>query len=366
LFVGLVLLGVATVTAFKGHDNQPTAVADPSQLSVAAECRQALGYDARTPQERAWLQVCVHALTPPSVTPGPTDGSTSAPPVNPLTSTSTSTSTSPPTSTTTSTSAGQPPTPSSGAFPGSGNTGTPSGVALHSCATTITASGSYDGCQFNGPISVKASNVTITRSLIKGPVAAYQQSGLVIQDTTVACGCPSTSDNETPTAIMGSNFTLVRDNIYGSGHGVAVDSHVVIRDSWIHGLGGPTQAHKDGIYAGGGTDVQIIHNTIDCNDGSGGCTSAIGLLTDFSTIDHFTIQNNLLNTIGSYCFYAAGGPQKPYGSQYITFTGNHFGRSVYPKCGYYGPVTYWVSSKPGMVWSGNVWDDTGVAVPPAN
>jgi hypothetical protein len=29
-----------------------------------------------------------------------------------------------------------------------------------------------------------------------------------------------------------------------------------------------------------------------------------------------------------------------------------------------GPVTYWDSRQPGMVWSGNVWDDTGQIVNP--
>jgi hypothetical protein len=29
-------------------------------------------------------------------------------------------------------------------------------------------------------------------------------------------------------------------------------------------------------------------------------------------------------------------------------------------------VTYWDSSQPGMVWSGNVWADTGLPVAAAN
>lgn len=262
-----------------------------------------------------------------------------------------------------------PPTLSS--WPSASNTGyEPTGVTLHSCSTTITSGGTYDSCQFNGDLTVKASDVHITRSLIKGGIDsgsgfAGQQSGLVISDTTIDCGCLSQGASDTPSAIQESNFTLLRVNLYNSGHGAAVKSNVVVQDSYIHGLGGNTDAHKDAIFSGDGNNVTIRHNNIECNDGSkAGCTSAIGLLTDFGDITNYTIDNNLLNTIGSYCFYASGGPQKQYSSNHITFTNNHFGRKYSAKCGGYGPVTYWDASKPGMVWSGNVWDDTGAAVLP--
>jgi hypothetical protein len=189
-------------------------------------------------------------------------------------------------------------------------------------------------------------------------------TGLVIRDSTIDCGCPSTDDRSTPTAIQESGFTLERVEILHAGHGAAVGSNVVIRDSWIHDLGGNTQAHKDGIFSGDGTNVVIRHNTIDCDDGGAGCTSAIGLLTDFGPITHYTVDDNLLNTIGSYCLYAAGGPQKAYRSSYLTVTNNHFGRAHHRNCGAYGPVAYFDSRQPGMTWSGNVWDDTGGAVAP--
>ena len=48
----------------------------------------------------------------------------------------------------------------------------------------------------------------------------------------------------------------------------------------------------------------------------------------------------------------------------ITFTNNHFGRKFEQNCAVLGPVTYWDASQPGMVWSGNVWDDTGQPVKP--
>src|SRR5690606_36704881 len=125
---------------------------------------------------------------------------------------------------------------------------------------------------------------------------------------------------------------------FNSGHGAAVKSNVTIQDSYIHGLDADTQAHKDGIYSGDVSNVVIRNNTIECN--AEGCTSAIGLLSDFGPISNYTIDGNLLNTSGSYCFYVSGGPQKNYTTHYITFANNHFGLAYGPKCVRYGPVTY--------------------------
>jgi hypothetical protein len=257
------------------------------------------------------------------------------------------------------------------AWPDATNTGVPAGTVLHSCPTTITASGTYDACLFAGDVSIRASNVTIKNSQINGSVDAQsglagQQSGLVIMDSTINCNCMSVGPTDTPTAIQESNYTLLRVNLYNSGHGAAVKNNVTIQDSYIHGLGGNTDAHKDGIFVGDGTNVVIRHNSIECNDGPvAGCTSAIGLLSDFGVISNFTIDHNLLNTNGSYCFYGGGGPQKPYAPNHITFTNNHFGRKDNLQCGFFGPVTYFDINAPGNVWSGNVWDDTGAAVPAA-
>lgn len=256
--------------------------------------------------------------------------------------------------------------PTAGAWPDATNTGTPVGTVLRNCSSALTAGTTYDGCIF-GSLSIKASNVTIKNSAINGAVVIEGPSGVVIQDTTINCNCMSQGANDTPTGVMGSNFTLLRVNLYNAGHGVAPSNNVTILDSYIHGLGGNTDAHKDAIYVGDGSNVVVRHNNIECNDGPrAGCTSAIGLLSDFGTITNWTIDNNLLNTIGSYCFYGGGGPQKPFRPNHIVFTNNHFGKKDYPKCGFYGPVTYFDVNAPGNVWSGNVWDDTGAAVPPVN
>lgn len=248
------------------------------------------------------------------------------------------------------------PPPSTG-FPNSTNTGVPAGTVLHTtgCPSTITVSGTYDKCQFASGVNVRANNVRITNSMINGYVNAGdgQQTGLVISDSEINCNCQANGSNGTPPAIGDSNYTLLRVNVHNSGHGASVKDNVVIQDSWIHGLGGTNDAHKDGIYSGDGSNVQLLHNNIECDAGDG-CTSAIGILTDFSTIFNWKIDGNLLNTSsGSYCLYGSGGPQKPFGSHDITVTNNTFGQKYHSGCGFYGPVTYYDTTKPGMVWSNN-------------
>jgi hypothetical protein len=249
-------------------------------------------------------------------------------------------------------------------WPNATNTGTPKGVALHNCPTKITRSATYDRCRFPGGVTVRANNVKISRSLVTGQIDAGSgdQHGLVVTDTTIDCGCLA-DDTHAPAAVLDSNFTLLRVNIFNSGHGAAVKNNVVIQDSYIHGLGANTDAHKDGIYAGDGSNVVLRHNNIECADGSSeGCTAAIGLLNDFGNISNWVIDDNLLNTNGAYCLYGGGGTSKSFSSNHITFINNHFGRSFHSKCGAFGPVTYFDSSVAGNVWRNNVWADSGAQV----
>lgn len=255
--------------------------------------------------------------------------------------------------------------PWGGCFPGPGNTGVSAVTVLHTCSTTITVSGTYNACQFAGGLQVKAANVKITNSLIQGQIGLLNDGvstpGLVISDTTIACGCPSTAGG-TPPSIDGDNFTFLRVNEFGSGHGVAVRNNVTILDSWIHGQQANNAAHKDGIYVGDGSNTLIRHNSIECDDGGrpdSGCTAAIGLLSDFGVISHYTIDRNLLNDAGSYCLYGGGKSAKPFVANHITVTSNVFGQAIYPKCGFYGPVDYFdaPTAANGNVFSANVWPD---------
>lgn len=259
-------------------------------------------------------------------------------------------------------------------YPDASCTGVPAGTTLTTWASSCnlsTPGAIYDSKRFNCDVDVSASNITIKNSLINGGVftgdnGPGQQTGLVIQDTEINCGCWSQGQFDTPTGLQSSNVTLIRVNLHHSGHGVAPKDNFVMMDSYIHDLGGNTEAHKDAVFAGDGTNVRITRNTIECNDGpTAGCTSAVGLLSDFGVITNWVIDGNLLNTIGAYCFYGGGGPGKPFVPNHITFTNNRFGNKWYPNCAFYGYVTYFDVNASGNVWSGNVRQDNGATVPAA-
>jgi hypothetical protein len=82
-------------------------------------------------------------------------------------------------------------------------------------------------------------------------------------------------------------------------------------------------------------------------------------------VSNVVVDNNLLNTEGSYCSYEGTLSQKKYPTATnIRWTNNHYGRRFHPKCGIYGPSTGW-GNQGGNVWSGNVWDGTTTLIPAA-
>ena len=141
----------------------------------------------------------------------------------------------------------------------------------------------------------------------------------------------------------------------------AIVTNVVVQDSWVHDLCCNNAGHKDAVISNGGGNSTVRHNTLECVPTN--CSAALGLFGDFAPIANWTIDRNLFNTgQGGYCVYGGHGPtSKPYpNASNVRFTDNHFGRKYNPKCGYYGPIAYGGGS--GHVWTGNVWDDTGLPV----
>src|SRR5262245_49122487 len=61
---GLVVVPAGGYCGFRPGGSTPAA--DGSNPSVAEECRQALGHDARTQADIDWLKQCASALTAPS------------------------------------------------------------------------------------------------------------------------------------------------------------------------------------------------------------------------------------------------------------------------------------------------------------
>jgi Sigma-70 region 2 len=79
--------------------------------------------------------------------------------------------------------------------------------------------------------------------------------------------------------------------------------------------------------------------------------------TNSSPISDVTIVDNLLAG-GGYTLYCAATVPGVGGTEVVT--GNRFARTYDQKGGYYGPAAYCGSGVD--VWSGNVWDDTGLRI----
>jgi hypothetical protein len=289
------------------------------------------------------------AAPAPTAAPEPTTTSTttSAPAPAPTTS-----STPAPTTTTSA--------PSTGAFPNASTTGVPEGVALKpwTGGRTITQAGTViDGYLIEGGLEIRADNVTIKNSLVRGGriAAGYgsEQTGLMIMDTTL----DGQNKNPNVSAVGDANFTCIRCDVHGFGNGFRMYKNVTVQDSWIHDLCCYTPGdHRNAIGSNGGSNFTIKNNVIDC--GIGGCSGALTLYGDFAPIENVLVERNLLMTVGGYCTHAGSDPGKAYprGTN-IRYLDNHFSQKYNPTCGGYGPVVNWANN-PGNLWSGNVYHET--------
>lgn len=197
-----------------------------------------------------------------------------------------------------------------------------------------------------GCLTVNAANVTIRNSRIHGQcffVIRANSVGLVVQDSEISC------ENSTGTGLAGQGFVLQRSEVSGCENGLSVDNLVTVADSFIHGLYLANAGHTDGIQVFvGASDIGILHNTI-FNENDGG-TSAIIAGSDGLT--NINIQGNLLAG-GAYALYC---PTRTSGA----VTDNRISKIFKPNGGQYGPWVYCEFADPR---TGNVWDDTGAALP---
>jgi hypothetical protein len=204
-----------------------------------------------------------------------------------------------------------------------------------------------------GCVTVNAPNVTIRNSRITGDcwtAVDNDSTALTIEDSTVIATTGAT------VGVGWSDYTLRRVEISGGSDGAFANGNVLVEDSWIHGMIPTGDSHNDGIQVTSGSNITIRHNTIDNALSE---TSAIMLGADQGNISGITVENNLLNG-GGYTLYAGANPPTGKTISNIRLIGNHFGRTYWSTCGYYGPMA--AQDDPEITMSGNVWDDTGAAI----
>lgn len=233
--------------------------------------------------------------------------------------------------------------------PGEGNTGVPAGTKLTvvNSGLTITKDDTViDSMDIRGFVKVKANNVTIKNSIIRGiknesnmhlVQNTYGGTNLKIIDSTLSAQFPSPYIS----GIVGENFTLKRVRINNVIDQVSITGDsVVIEDSWFHGNlhyekdpnwnGKPS--HDDNVQISKGKDIVMRHNVLESAKGA-----AIMITQDHGKVSNSRFSDNWLN--GGSC--TVNMVEKSYGPlQGLTFERNIFGTDTgIARCAIIKPLT---------------------------
>jgi hypothetical protein len=259
---------------------------------------------------------------------------------------------------------GGPPCP--GAKPDATNTGVPPGVTLTTMAqdVVVTQDGTViDAEDIQGFLTIKASHVTVMRSIVRGRATTATtaiiriDSGtdITIQDVEIAAASPSVDVD----GLSLQNVVARRLNVHGGVDGAKVGSNTTLECSYIHDLvsfasdpnqgGGAT--HNDAIQILSGTAIHIVgNNLVAAMDQN----SAIQITEDFGVVSDVHIESNWADGGGcTYNFSHKG--QASLGDLHTL--DNRFGRNSFYNC----PILK--STQTTLDSQGDVWDDDGTPVP---
>lgn len=193
-----------------------------------------------------------------------------------------------PTTTTTATT-----TPPDTPWPEREDVGVPGGLLLvQQPATVVTVDGTVlDGREIVGGLTVRADDVTVTRSLIRGDrrlvVDCDGCRNLTIEDSTIQ----GTGD-QTQGCVGRTDYTLRRVVVVGCIDGAKANGRVLIEDSWIGELRRVGSSHNDGVQSTGGDDIVIRRNVIEHT--TGGQTSDAKLSADSQPLTNVVVEDNRL------------------------------------------------------------------------
>jgi hypothetical protein len=245
----------------------------------------------------------------------------------------------------------------------------PAGTALkvHIGDLVVTTPGaSYDGLDIHGFVSVRAPDVSIKRSIIRGSSVTKGSIGLVENVSPAGVNFTLTDSELAPAfpsvyldGVMGSNFTLLRDDIHGTVDTVKVfGDNATVEHSWLHNTvyyprdpnqgGGGT--HNDGVQVLKGTNIRIMHNTI-----TGARNSALQITQGVGKVTGLWFDGNWAD--GGAC--SVNVSNLPLASMSgITISDNRFGHATrVPNC----PIIVTRSTR--LTASGNVFDNTSQPAP---
>jgi hypothetical protein len=229
----------------------------------------------------------------------------------------------------------------------------------------ITQAGArYDAVDVHGFVVVKAPDVRITRSVIRGR-RTDRNTGLVVntdpratnfvlEDSELVPEFPSVHLN----GVKGANYTLRRVEARGTVDIAEVyGDNVTITRSWLHSTdyyasdpnqrGGPS--HNDGVQVQGGRNIRIVGNTI-----TGASNAALMITQNVAPVTDLVFEGNWVD--GGACSVNANAAPRSSMSG-LRVNNNRFGRGtrIYD-CSVLSSRTTQIEAE------GNVWDADGSPV----
>lgn len=153
--------------------------------------------------------------------------------------------------------------------------------------------------------------------------------------------------------------------ITGAGDGAQIGADVTIVNSFFHSMSvGPRKDwHVDTIQIVGSKNVVLRHNTIINEQPQ---TAAVGIWSDVGPVSNVIVQDNLIGG-GGFTVYCT---KTSYSLTGVQFLSNRFTSAVYPRVGYWNTVSggndgivYPTAIPSDLVWTGNVYHESGAPVP---
>ena len=234
--------------------------------------------------------------------------------------------------------------------PNARNTGVPASkkkrLKVHRGDLVITKKGTVvDGLDIRGFVKIRANDVTIKNSIVRGrPVSriahlvqiADTARRTTIVDSEIAAAHPSPY----VMGVVGARFTLLRTNIHRVIDQVTIiGPDVLIEDSWLHGnlfyandpnhRGGPS--HDDNIQIQQGTNIRVTGSRLE-----GSSSAAVMITQGRGKVANARFEGNWINN-GSCSVNIARGKLGPL--QKVAVTGNSFGTGTrHQHCGIIMPT----------------------------
>ena len=252
-----------------------------------------------------------------------------------------------------------PPTPVGipAGWPNAATTGVPAGKVLQRTGdVVVTTPGTVlDGLDM-GCLTVRAANVVVRNSKVTcadarlQAVALQDAKGFVMEDSEID------GRGKAEVATGWSGYTLRRVEVRGTHDGPRLGDDVTIEDSWVHGLVRDPDVHTDALQSTSGERIVVRHNTLDPRTpGVGDFLNAavqLGTETGAKKLRNAVFERNYFNG-GTYSVNVSCTADV---DKTVVFRDNRFGHG-----GKYGAVI----APTGVKLSGNVFADTGAAVPVA-